>query len=172
ILSEDMTLIFPKNVIQGSAKCSVSVIGDIMGRALKNLDGLLRLPSGCGEQNMIVLAPNIYILQYLSVTAQLTATIRATAIGYLQSGYQGQLNYRHSDGSYSTFGYDASNTCLILLKQFTLLTAFVLRSFGLARNFIYIDPNVLQSAKNWLISRQGSDGCFMQQGTLYHNDMK
>ncbi|RXN08318.1 alpha-2-macroglobulin-like isoform X2 [Labeo rohita] len=137
--------------------------GDIMGRALKNLDSLLRMPSGCGEQNMIVLAPNIYILRYLEVTAQLTATIRATAIGYLQSGYQGQLNYRHSDGSYSTFGYDASNTWL---------TAFVLRSFGLARNFIYIDPNVLQSAKNWLISTQGSDGCFMQQGTLYHSDMK
>ncbi|KAL0198968.1 hypothetical protein M9458_007508, partial [Cirrhinus mrigala] len=136
---------------------------DIMGRALKNLDSLLRMPSGCGEQNMIVLAPNIYILQYLEVTAQLTATIRATAIGYLQSGYQGQLNYRHSDGSYSTFGYDASNTWL---------TAFVLRSFGLARDFIYIDPNVLQSAKDWLISKQGSDGCFMQQGTLYHNDMK
>ncbi|XP_073682425.1 alpha-2-macroglobulin-P-like [Garra rufa] len=163
ILSEDVTLSFPKNLIQGSAKCSVSVIGDIMGRALKNLDSLLQVPSGCGEQNMIILAPIIYILRYLEVTTQLTATIRATAIGYLQSGYQGQLNYRHSDGSYSTFGYDESNTWL---------TAFVLRSFGLARNFIYIDPNVLQSAKDWLISTQGSDGCFMQQGTLYHNEMK
>ncbi|KAK2917021.1 hypothetical protein Q8A67_001395 [Cirrhinus molitorella] len=163
ISSEDITLTFPTNVIQGSARCSVSVLGDIMGRALKNLDNLLRMPSGCGEQNMIVLAPNIYILQYLQVTGQLTATIRQTATGYLQSGYQGQLNYRHSDGSYSTFGYDASNTWL---------TAFVMRSFGLARSFIFIDPNVLQSAKDWLISKQGSDGCFMQQGTLYHNDMK
>lgn len=54
----------------------------------------------------------------------------------------------------------------------TRLTAFVMRSFGLARNFIFIDPHVLQSAKDWLISKQGSDGCFMQQGTLYHNDMK
>ncbi|KAL1279110.1 hypothetical protein QQF64_025783 [Cirrhinus molitorella] len=163
ISSEDIALSFPTNVIQGSARCSVSVLGDIMGRALKNLDNLLRMPSGCGEQNMIVLAPNTYILQYLQVTGQLTTTIRQTAIGYLQSGYQGQLNYRHSDGSYSTFVYDASNTWL---------TAFVMRSFGLARRFIFIDPNVLQSAKDWLISKQGSDGCFMQQGTLYHNDMK
>ncbi|XP_052429368.1 alpha-2-macroglobulin [Carassius gibelio] len=162
-LSEDSSLMFPTNVIQGSSKCSVSVLGDIMGRALKNLNGLLQMPSGCGEQNMIVLAPNIYILQYLEATAQLTPTIRQTAIGYLQSGYQGQLNYRHGDGSYSTFGYDASNTWL---------TAFVMRSFGLARHFIFIDPNVLQSAQDWLISKQGSDGCFMQEGTLYHNDMK
>ncbi|KAK7175524.1 hypothetical protein R3I93_002440 [Phoxinus phoxinus] len=163
VLSEDVTLTFPTNVVQGSARCSVSVLGDIMGRALKNLDGLLRMPSGCGEQNMIILAPNIYILLYLEVTGQLTAAIRETTTGYLQSGYQGQLNYRHSDGSFSTFGYDASNTWL---------TAFVLRSFGLAKRFIFIDPNVLQSAKDWLISQQGSNGCLMQQGTLYHNDMK
>ncbi|KAG1966973.1 pregnancy zone protein [Pimephales promelas] len=163
VLYEDVTLTFPTNVVQGSARCSVSVLGDIMGRALKNLDRLLQMPSGCGEQNMIILAPNIYILLYLKVTGQLTAAIRETATGYLQSGYQGQLNYRHTDGSFSTFGYDASNTWL---------TAFVMRSFGLAREFIFIDPNVLQSAKDWLISTQGSDGCFIQQGTLYHSEMK
>ncbi|XDV12117.1 hypothetical protein PO909_000848 [Leuciscus waleckii] len=163
VLSEDVTLRFPTNMVQGSARCSVSVLGDIMGRALKNLNGLLQMPSGCGEQNMIILAPNIYILLYLKVTGQLTAAIRETATGFLQSGYQGELNFRHSDGSYSTFGYDESNTWL---------TAFVMRSFGLARQFIFIDPDVLQSAKDWLISKQGSDGCFMQQGTLYHSDMK
>ncbi|KAK7175525.1 hypothetical protein R3I93_002441 [Phoxinus phoxinus] len=163
VLSEDVTLTFPKNVVQGSSRCSVSVLGDIMGRALKNLDRLLKMPYGCGEQNMIVLAPNIYILLYLEVTGQLTAAIRETATGYLQKGYQRQLNYRHNDGSYSTFGNDESNTWL---------TAFVMRSFGLARQFIFIDPNVLQSAKDWLISKQGSDGCFMQQGTLHHIDMK
>ncbi|XP_039541683.1 alpha-2-macroglobulin-like protein 1 [Pimephales promelas] len=163
ILSEDVTLTFPKNVVQGSVRCSVSVLGDIMGRALKNLDRLLQMPYGCGEQNMIVLAPNIYILLYLEVTGQLTAPIRETATGFLKSGYQRQLNYRHNDGSYSTFGNDESNTWL---------TAFVMRSFGLARQFIFIDPHVLQSAKDWLISKQGSDGCFIQQGTLYHSEMK
>ncbi|NP_001093623.2 uncharacterized protein LOC100101650 precursor [Danio rerio] len=163
MLSEDVRITFPKNVIQGSARCSVSVIGDIMGRALKNLANLLQMPYGCGEQNMIILGPNIYILRYLKVTAQLTPAIQDTAMTYLQSGYQGQLNYRHSDGSFSTFGYDESNTWL---------TAFVMRTFGLARSFTYIDPNVLQSAKDWLISKQGSNGCFVQQGTLYHNDMR
>lgn len=63
-----------------------------MGRALKNLDKLLQMPSGCGEQNMIILAPNIYILLYLKVTGQLTAAIRETAIGYLQSGMNDQIH--------------------------------------------------------------------------------
>ncbi|XP_017210396.2 pregnancy zone protein isoform X5 [Danio rerio] len=163
MLSENVKITFPANVIKGSARCSVSVIGDIMGRSLRNLANLLQMPYGCGEQNMIILAPNIYTLRYLKETAQLTPAIQDTATSYLQSGYQGQLNYRHRDGSFSTFGYDASNTWL---------TAFVMRTFGLARSFTYIDPNVLKGAKDWLIGTQGSDGCFVQQGTLYHNDMK
>ncbi|XP_073673314.1 alpha-2-macroglobulin-like isoform X2 [Garra rufa] len=162
-LSEEVDLTLPKDVIKGSARSSVSVIGDILGRALRNLHGLLRMPYGCGEQNMAVLSPNIYILQYLENTEQLTSAIRERATGFLKSGYQRQLNYRHNSGAYSTFGHGKENTWL---------TAFVLRSFGKAQKYIFIDPQIIQSAKEWLISRRDSDGCFIQQGTLFNNRMK
>ncbi|XP_056119302.1 alpha-2-macroglobulin-like [Rhinichthys klamathensis goyatoka] len=162
-LSEEVALTLPKDVIEGSARSSVSVIGDILGRALRNLHGLLRMPYGCGEQNMAVLSPNIYILQYLENTEQLTSAIRERATGFLKSGYQRQMNYKHLDGSYSTFGYGDGNTWL---------TAFVLRSFGRAQKYIFIDPEIIQGAKNWLISRRDSDGCFIQQGSLFNNRMK
>ncbi|XP_043115318.1 alpha-2-macroglobulin-like isoform X2 [Puntigrus tetrazona] len=162
-LSEEVDLTLPKDVIEGSARFSVSVIGDILGRALTNLHGLLRMPYGCGEQNMAVLSPNIYILQYLENTEQLTSAIRERATGFLKSGYQRQLNYRHNSGAYSTFGHGKENTWL---------TAFVLRSFGKAQKYIFIDPDVIQSAKTWLIKRQDSDGCFIQQGRLFNNRMK
>ncbi|XP_077063222.1 alpha-2-macroglobulin-like [Siphateles boraxobius] len=162
-LSEEVALTLPKDVIEGSARSSVSVIGDILGCALKNLHGLLRMPYGCGEQNMAVLSPNIYILEYLENTDQLTSAIRETATGFLKGGYQRQMNYKHLDGSYTTFGRGEGNTWL---------TAFVLRSFGKAEKYIFIDPKIIQSAKNWLISRRDSDGCFIQQGTLFNNRMK
>ncbi|XP_001923676.3 alpha-2-macroglobulin [Danio rerio] len=162
-LSENVDLTVPKDVIEGSAKSSVSVIGDILGRALQNLHGLLRMPYGCGEQNMAVLSPNIYILQYLENTKQLTSAIREKASSFLKSGYQRQLNYKHFDGAYSTFGYGDGNTWL---------TAFVLRSFGKAQKYTFIDPQIIQSAKDWLISRRDSDGCFIQQGRLFNNRMK
>lgn len=57
-----------------------------MGRTLKNLEGQLRMPYGCGEQNMALLAPNIYILQYLEKTSQLTPDIRKKAIEFLRGG--------------------------------------------------------------------------------------
>ena len=57
-----------------------------MGPALSNLDGLLEMPDGCGEQNMAKFAPNIYIMDYLTNTNQLTETIRKNAVGYIRTG--------------------------------------------------------------------------------------
>lgn len=57
-----------------------------MGRALKNIGDLLAMPYGCGEQNMLRFAPNIYILQYLESSGQLTPEIKDQAITFLESG--------------------------------------------------------------------------------------
>uniref|UniRef100_A0A673C6V2 Uncharacterized protein n=1 Tax=Sphaeramia orbicularis TaxID=375764 RepID=A0A673C6V2_9TELE len=161
--SEEVNVNLQKDVIDGSARASVSVLGDILGRALKNLDGMLQMPYGCGEQNMAKLAPNIYILQYLKNTNQLTPEIQERATNYLTSGYQRQLNYKHSDGAYSTFGTGDGNTWL---------TAFVLRSFAKAQSFIFIDPSVMEQSKTWLEGKQRENGCFQQVGKLFNNRMR
>uniref|UniRef100_A0A667Z613 Alpha-2-macroglobulin-like n=1 Tax=Myripristis murdjan TaxID=586833 RepID=A0A667Z613_9TELE len=137
--------------------------GDILGRALSNLNGLLRMPYGCGEQNMALLAPNIYILEYLTNTNQMTKAIKEKATGFLTSGYQRQLNYKHQDGAYSTFGSGSGNTWL---------TAFVLKSFVKAKTFVYIDPEVIDHSKTWLEGKQQANGCFQQLGKLFNNRMK
>ncbi|XP_055004063.1 alpha-2-macroglobulin-like protein 1 isoform X2 [Boleophthalmus pectinirostris] len=162
-LTEEVEVQLPENVIVGSAQAAVSVLGDILGRAMKNLNGLLRMPYGCGEQNMALLAPNIYIMEYLKNTNQLPAELKERATHYLVSGYQRQLNYKHTDGAYSTFGTGPGNTWL---------TAFVLRTFVKAQNFIYIDPTNIQDAKQWLESKQMKNGCFAQLGRLFNNRMK
>uniref|UniRef100_A0A7N8WYW9 Alpha-2-macroglobulin-like n=1 Tax=Mastacembelus armatus TaxID=205130 RepID=A0A7N8WYW9_9TELE len=162
-LTEETHIQLPENVILGSARASVSVLGDILGRALKNLDGLLQMPYGCGEQNMALLAPNIYILEYLTNTQQLTPAIKEKATTFLTSGYQRELNYKHADGAYSTFGSGAGNTWL---------TAFVLRSFTKAQSFIYIDPQKIEESKTWLLQQQQENGCFLQSGKLFNNRMK
>uniref|UniRef100_A0A667YR39 Alpha-2-macroglobulin bait region domain-containing protein n=1 Tax=Myripristis murdjan TaxID=586833 RepID=A0A667YR39_9TELE len=153
----------PENIIPESAHGSLSVLGDILGRALNNLDGLLRMPYGCGEQNMALLAPNIYILEYLTNTNQMTKAIKEKATGFLTSGYQRQLNYKHQDGAYSTFGSGSGNTWL---------TAFVLKSFVKAKTFVYIDPEVIDHSKTWLEGKQRTNGCFQQLGKLFNNRMK
>lgn len=63
-----------------------------MGPTLKNLNQLLKLPHGCGEQNMVNFAPNVYILNYLKQTNQLTNDISQTATQFLQQGTRIKIN--------------------------------------------------------------------------------
>jgi len=60
--------------------------GDLLGPSIKGLDNLLGMPYGCGEQNMIKFAPDVYVVKYLSITGQLTETIKRTALDFLISG--------------------------------------------------------------------------------------
>ena len=39
-----------------------------MGPSINNLDSLLRMPFGCGEQNMLLFVPNIVVTEYLRVS--------------------------------------------------------------------------------------------------------
>uniref|UniRef100_A0A3P9MFC6 Alpha-2-macroglobulin-like protein 1 n=1 Tax=Oryzias latipes TaxID=8090 RepID=A0A3P9MFC6_ORYLA len=160
---EKTDLQLPDNVIDGSAHTSVSVTGDVIGRALRNIEGLLKMPYGCGEQNMALLAPNIYILHYLKNTQQLTPAIKKKAFNFLTSGYQRQLNYKDNQGAYSTFGTGLGNTWL---------TAFVVRSFFKAKLFIYIDPSLVDTSTSWLKSKQKENGCFEKSGKFFNNRMK
>lgn len=57
-----------------------------MGTAMQNLHQLLQMPFGCGEQNMVLFAPNVYVLDYLNKTGQLSEEVKSKAIGYLVSG--------------------------------------------------------------------------------------
>ncbi|NXG14494.1 OVOS protein, partial [Grallaria varia] len=165
VVVQDIVLDLPTNVLEGSARASFSVVGDIMGTAMQNLHQLLQMPFGCGEQNMVLFAPNIYVLNYLNKTGQLSEEVKSKAIGYLVSGYQKQLSYKHPDGSYSIFGTRDK-------EGNTWLTAFVYRSFAQASHFIYIDDNVQAQTLMWLASKQKPDGCFQSVGTLFNNALK
>lgn len=52
------------------------------------------------------------------------------------------------------------------------LTTFVMKSFGGAQPFMFIDPVHITMAKEWLASLQQPDGCISSVGKLFHNDMQ
>lgn len=100
----------PKNIVPFSEKIEVSVVGDLLGPAMVNLENLIRLPTGCGEQNLVHFLPNLVILNYLKNTQQLTPAIQNEAIRHLETSYQQQLAYKRPDGSFSIFGERDSNS--------------------------------------------------------------
>ncbi|XP_025026911.1 alpha-2-macroglobulin-like protein 1 [Python bivittatus] len=165
LASDSFSLQLPEDVVPDSSRAQVSVIGDIMGMALQNLDKLVKMPSGCGEQNMVLFAPIISVLQYLQSTGQLNEELKTKAMNYLQSGYQRELQYKHSDGSYSAFGPSDG-------QGNTWLTAFVTKCFIQAKQFIFIDERNIQASLEWLRSNQLPTGCFANVGRLLHTAMK
>ncbi|KAM9388182.1 alpha-2-macroglobulin-like protein 1 [Phaethornis superciliosus] len=162
---ESVSLMLPLNVVEGSVRATISVTGDLMGTALQNLDHLVQMPHGCGEQNMVLFAPIVYVLQYVEKTRQLTPEIKEKATGFLRNGYQIQLQYQHPDGSYSEFGTkdEYGNTWL---------TAFVVKCFVQAKPYIFLDNRAIQAALTWLDFHQLPNGCFRNVGQLFHTAMK
>ncbi|XP_046559047.1 pregnancy zone protein-like [Haliotis rubra] len=164
--SIDLPLPADEAVVPDSGRGLISVIGDLMGPSFSNIGDLLRVPYGCGEQNMINFAPNVFIMRYLKATNQLTEEISATIDKYLGSGYQRELNYRREDGSFSAFGNSDSSGS-------TWLTAFVVKSFTEAQPFLEIDENVLRRARQWLKDKQTREtGCFTEVGRIIHSSMR
>ncbi|XP_075698852.1 alpha-2-macroglobulin-like protein 1 [Rhinoderma darwinii] len=164
-VSEKVKFELPSSYVPGSEKVFISVCGDIMGNSLSNIGGLLTMSHGCGEQNMIRFAPNVYILQYLKISDQLTPTVLAKGKDMLEKGHTRQLMYKRSDGSYSAFGNSD-------VEGSTWLTAFVMKSFSQARDMTFIDEEVIKHGMDWLKAQQKSNGCFKTTGRVLHNGMK
>ncbi|KAK4303730.1 hypothetical protein Pmani_024278 [Petrolisthes manimaculis] len=162
---EAWPLTLPTVLVEGSARGWVTAVGDLLALTLQNLGSLIRMPYGCGEQNMINFAPNIFIMRYLDTTKQTTPEARSKLLNFMNTGYRRELLYLRDDGSYSAFGNaDDSGS--------TWLTAFVLKSFKQAQKYIEVDTNQLQETSDWLLRLQGKDGCFESVGKLLHKEMQ
>lgn len=162
---ETESVIVPETAVPDSLKINVNAIGDLLGGTMQNLHTLIRLPTGCGEQNMLKFVPNIVILDYLNAANCLQPDIERKAKKYLITGYQRELIYRHRNGSFSAFGkVDKSGS--------TWLTAFVAKSFKQADKYIDIDRQIISDALDWLSTVQAKDGNFPEIGQISHESIQ
>jgi len=158
-ISTQLSCKLPKSAYQDTTEISTTVAGDIFGKALKNLNKLIRLPSGCPEQTMLSLAPNIAIYMYLSSSGMLTSTLQETLENYISAGYQNMIGYQQHDG-----GFLSS----------TWLTAYVIQYFYFASTIVFIDPNTIKKGADFVKGRQVTDvgsidfGSFDGPGNYYN----
>lgn len=135
-----------------------------MSLILQNLNNLVQIPTGCGEQNMLLFTPNIHVLNYLNSFKIQNKNLREEVFRNMKIGYERQQNYRRKDGSYSAFGDMDDEGSL-------WLTAFIIRSFAQARTHIYVDQDKLMESMQWIISHQYENGCFPTVGTILHQEL-
>ena len=170
--SRVLTTAVPEGIVEGSARAYLAVTASYLAQTIEGLEGLLIMPFGCGEQNMMGLAPDVFIARYLEETGQMKPEVMAKAELMMTTGYQRQLTFRRNDGSFSAFGQSDPEGSLFL-------TAFVLKTFAQAcpepgrraKGLIYVDPQVLSSARDWIIQHQNADGSFDPVGFVHHQEM-
>lgn len=130
------------------------------------LASLLRLPQGCGEQTMILLAPTLAASRYLDKTEQwskLPPETKDRAVDLIQKGYMRIQQFRKTDGSYGAWLHRESSTWL---------TAFVLKVLSLAQEQVGGSPDKLQETAQWLLSQQQADGSFKDPCPVIHRGMQ
>jgi len=165
--SEAITLDLPAGLTTGtpgSPFVRVSLVGDILGNAMSNLESLVQVPTGCGEQTMIGLAPNVYVGDYLKSRGRLGTELQGKIVRNINVGVQRELMYRHPNGGFSAFGTQDDSAS-------TWLTAYVVKVFAEASQFVTIDASLIQAATTFLIAQQTEAGDFKKLGRVIHEDM-
>nr|AVP12644.1 complement C3-like protein 1 [Littorina littorea] len=161
-----LDLDLPSEVIPDTESCTVSAMGDLLGPTVRGIvDGaeeMLRLPTGCGEQNLIYMGPNVYTMRYLKAVGRLTSTIEKKARAYIRQGLMRQMTFRKDDGSYGTWPHADSSTWL---------TAFAMKVLCQTNNFVPVDMNATCVSLHWLRTRQRTDGSFMEDVWVTHREM-
>uniref|UniRef100_A0A672Q8D0 Complement C3-like n=1 Tax=Sinocyclocheilus grahami TaxID=75366 RepID=A0A672Q8D0_SINGR len=136
-----------------------AISGSFMGRFIVQ-------PRGSGEQNMMLMTLPLIATHYLDSTNQWDTVgmeRRNEAVNHISTGYQRQLGYRKSDGSYAAWRDRPSSTWL---------TAYVAKVFSMAHNLVIIEENVICSALKWLIlHKQIQDGSFKEDSAVMQGEM-
>ncbi len=163
-VSKTIETLIPPETVLDSGRAYFTLTAGYLTQTLEGLEALIQMPFGCGEQNMILFAPDVYITRYLKESGQLKPEIMAKAEKLMLTGYQREMMYRRSDGSFSAFGNSDKEGSL-------WLTAFVLKCFSQAKGLVYIDESVLEKAASWITSHQNNDGSYDPVGFVHHQEM-
>ncbi|KAK9539845.1 hypothetical protein VZT92_002334 [Zoarces viviparus] len=131
-----------------------------------SLGGLIRQPSGCGEQNMKSMTLPVIATIYLDKTNQWESVgfqRRKEALQYITNGYKHELNYRKVDGSFAAFPTRPSSAWL---------TAYVAKVFAMANSLVAVkNADICEAIKYLILTAQQPDGMFKDKGAVIHGEM-
>ncbi|XP_055893083.1 CD109 antigen-like isoform X3 [Biomphalaria glabrata] len=172
----NVTVKFPAATVTGSETIIFNTAGNLLGPMFDNLDDLLKKPYGCGEQNMLNFAPNIFLLEFLFSTNKNRSVAMEKAKDNMLIGYQKEITYEHSNtGGFSAFGHHEGSKD----SASSWLTSFVVKCFAIAfqldaaqGNVITIEKEIIQRSVRFMISQQNLNGSFTEKGKVFHKEMQ
>jgi hypothetical protein len=153
-----LELNLPAELIKGSLRGELKIYPNLMSHVAESVEGILERPYGCGEQTISSTYPNLMILSFNKSLGK-ESSLTAKAHQYLLEGYKRLLNYRAESGGFSYWGGREE-------ADFAL-TAYALKFLTDAREFIEVDQDVLNKARDFLIKQQRADGSWSASSNQY-----
>jgi hypothetical protein len=161
MLGRSATLVMnvPPGVIPGSAEARLEIYPNLMAHVIAGIEGMLERPYGCGEQIISSAYPSLLLLRYYKLAGHADPALEAKARRYLELGYERLLSYQASGGGFTYWGQGDADVAL---------TAYALRFFEDASEFLSVDPEIKQNARGWLLKQQQKDGRWL--GRRWYRD--
>ncbi|CAL8288544.1 unnamed protein product [Arctogadus glacialis] len=157
-----------ESVVPNSLHIRGSVLADSIDNSISDdsLASLIRMPGGCVEQNLAGITLPLIATLYLDSThgwESVGVQRRVEAIGYITKGYEKQLAYRKSDGSYPPYRKEGTSTWI---------TAFVVKVFSMAYSLVRVEQQQVCGALLYLLNeKQEHDGGFREDNPVYTTTM-
>uniref|UniRef100_A0A3Q3L7G2 Complement component c3b, tandem duplicate 1 n=1 Tax=Mastacembelus armatus TaxID=205130 RepID=A0A3Q3L7G2_9TELE len=151
----------------------INVRGNVLADSIDNsisedsLASLIQMPGGCVEQNLATITLPLIATLYLERTSNWESVgvdRKAEAIRYIRRGYENQLAYRKTDGSYPPYRREGASTWI---------TAYVVKVFSMAHSIIGINKQQVCDPLLYLVNNKHrlSRGNFLESNPVYTTTM-
>uniref|UniRef100_A0A3Q2CWB6 Complement component c3b, tandem duplicate 2 n=1 Tax=Cyprinodon variegatus TaxID=28743 RepID=A0A3Q2CWB6_CYPVA len=151
----------------------INVRGNVLADSIENsisedsLASLIQMPGGCVEQNLASITLPLIATLYLDRTENWDSVgvdRKAEALRYIRRGYENQLAYRRSDGSYPPYRREGASTWI---------TAYVVKVFSMAHSIISISEQQVCDPLLYLVKNKirRSKGVYREDNPVYSTTM-
>ncbi|XP_029706634.1 complement C3-like [Takifugu rubripes] len=150
----------------------INVRGNVLADSIDNsitedsLASLIRMPGGCVEQNLASITLPLIATLYLERTEgweSVGVQRKAEALRYIRRGYENQLAYRKSDGSYPPYRRQGASTWI---------TAYVVKVFSMAYAIVGVNEQQVCDPLLYLVKNKlQRTGMYIEDNPVYSTTM-
>ena len=139
----------PANSLRDSVHAELKIYPDLMSQLSDAMEGIMRRPYGCAEQQISSAYPGLLLLQHQKAFGGVSNSVAAQAKKNLFEAYVNLLGLQVDGGGFSYWGNGTADIAV---------TAYAVEFLQNASRFIPVDERVLNRATTWLVAQQRPDG--------------
>lgn len=155
--SHEITI--PKTMVPGSLDARAVVYPTPLASMTESLAALIREPSGCFEQTSSTVYPLVMAQQYFMSHQGVDPSLIEKSSLILQTGYDRLRGFESKSGGFEWFGADPGHDAL---------TAYGLLEFTDMAQVRFVDPEMLQRTRKWLLDQRDSKGGYLRKTHTLH----